>query len=119
MGKQELDVPPLSIEVTLIHYGAKSVPGGYGWKPIKCPFHNDRMASASVNTQLNGFRCHGCEVSGDPIKIIRQQEGMGFVEAVEFARSVLGASVERVPRTVSKSGKRNKLGRNKWRSILE
>lgn len=115
-----MEPPNLSIAVTLIHYGAKNIPSGYGWKQIRCPFHNDRMASASVNTEINGFRCHGCEVSGDPIKIIRSQEGISFKEAIAFANDVIGASVDSrsFSQSADKPKKRRPMGRNRWREIL-
>jgi DNA primase len=77
------------------------------------------MASAGVNLALNGFRCHGCDVSGDAIKVIRQVEHLGFEEACEFARTVVGAEFQKISRSVPKSGKRRKLGRERWKTVLE
>jgi len=113
--------PKLSIAAVLIHYGANSLPGGVGWKSMRCPFpeHNDRNASARVNLELGGFRCLACGVSGDAIKIIREREGMSFGQAVVFAREVLGASVETVPRSIHGPKKSGKLGRNRWKAILD
>lgn len=109
----------LSIVTVLEHYGAslRDVPSN-GWQNIRCPFHSDHMASAGVNIALGGFRCHGCNMSGDAIKVIEQVEHMNYGEAVDFAREVLGASVEKVSRPVPKRGKRRPLGRNKWKAIL-
>ena len=92
----------ISIAAVLEHYGGfVSVPDT-GWRAIKCPFHSDRTASASVNLELNGFRCHACGISGDAIKLIETQENMGFEEAIGFANEVLDQSHEELPRTASK-----------------
>lgn len=109
----------ISIAAVLRHYGARSVPEGAGWRDINCPFHSDAHASARVNTELGAFKCHGCGMSGDAIKLIRLKEQKGYAEAIEFAGSVLGESVENLPRTASKQKQRRPLGREKWKSILD
>jgi DNA primase len=110
----------LSIVTVLEHYGASlSGTPSAGWHPLRCPFHDDHMASAGVNIQLNGFRCHACDISGDAIKVIEMQEHMNYGEAVDFARKVLGASIETISRPVPKRRKRRKLGRERWKKILE
>jgi DNA primase len=86
----------LSIAAVLRHYGADVDVPDTGWRPIKCPFHSDRTASASVNIEIGGFRCHGCGISGDGIKIIEDQEHIDFEAALEFAREVLDQSMEEV-----------------------
>lgn len=113
------DKPELDIADVLNYYGAKTVPTGVGWHSVNCPFHGDTHASGRVNVELGAYKCHGCGMSGDAIKLIEDKEGIGFKEACEFARSVLGQSVTPVQRTVSKQAKRRPLGREKWKSILE
>jgi DNA primase len=110
--------PELTIADVLVHYGAESVPSGIGWHTMKCPFHEDSTNSAGVNTGVDAFTCHACPYSGGPISLIMRKESLGREEAHEFARSVLGASVSRIQRSVSKSGKRRPLGRERWKGIL-
>src|SRR3990167_6946278 len=50
---------------------------GSDWVAIACPFHEDRHKSASANPSLGRFVCHGCEVRGDVLDIVAQQEGHG------------------------------------------
>lgn len=109
----------LNIADVLRHYGATTVPEGVGWHSMKCPFHGDSHASGRVNVELGAFKCHGCPVSGDAIKIIRQQENLSYGDAIEFAGKVLGTSVTSVSRATDKPKQRKPLGRNKWKSILD
>jgi DNA primase len=100
----------------LEHYGAdmhrvREV----GWCAIKCCFHDDRSASASVNLDKDGFRCHACGVSGDALKIIMTQEGIGYIDALAFAETVLGESQSDLRRPVARETIRE---RSKWRDTL-
>lgn len=113
--------PSLSLASVLIHYGANRLPGGYGWKSMRCPFpeHNDSNASARVNLEAGGFICLACGVSGDAIKIIEDREGTNYAGAVKFAGEVFGASVTSVSSGVRQSKKSVKFGRHKWKDILD
>ena len=81
-------LPDFPIEQILIHLGADSVPTGTGWRRMRCPFHEDRTASASVST--TAFRCHSCEVRGDALKLLQTQLNLSFVEALNLARELTG-----------------------------
>jgi DNA primase len=115
------DAPLLNIGPVLIHYGARSLPGGVGWRTMRCPFpeHNDSQSSARVNIELGGFICLACGISGDAIKIIRDREGLSFGESIEFARKVFGASVSTISPGVRKSEKRKRIGRHKWSEVFD
>lgn len=75
-----------SIAKVLKHYGAERVPEGRGWRAMRCPFHDDSQASASVNGEA--FNCHACGVSGDAFKIIMEQENCDFKAAVRLAEEM-------------------------------
>lgn len=110
----------LTIDTVLTHYGAREVPQGVGWRPMKCPFHNDAHASASVNHDEQGaFKCHTCGVQGPPLKIIETQERLSREAAIEFAGTILGASVPELPRTNGRSKKRRPMGRERWSKVFE
>ena len=83
----------ISIEAVLEHYGATRVPTSTRWRAMRCPLHEDRMSSASVNTDKGLFKCFACDIYGDGLDIIQKQEGVDFAESVAFATRVLGASV--------------------------
>ena len=58
-----------------------------GWAQCRCPFHEDKHASASVNLSTGGFRCHGCGVKGDLVTFHQRLTGQPFRPAV---RDLLG-----------------------------
>jgi len=105
------------IEKVLEHYGADlHRTHGTGWRPIKCPFHDDRMASGSVNLDKGAFRCHACGVKGDAIGLIKTQEGIGYVDALRFAEDSLGAVVGDISRAARGSAPKRQPSR--WREKL-
>ena len=73
------------IIAVLQSYGV-SVREGIGWVAVKCPFHGDSNASASVNSEFGKFNCHGCDVHGDAWDLIQAHEGCTFKEAVELGK---------------------------------
>lgn len=97
----------VDIVAVLLHYGASPTISqlSTGEHSVRCPFHDDSTASGSVHTGLGLYNCHACGIGGDGLKIIMKQEGIGFGEAVEFARSVLGQSVQNIPDTTKKGSK--------------
>jgi len=92
------------IALVLKTYGADRVPSGRGWRSMKCPFHPDRHASATVSNDDNAFICFACEVKGDIFKIIMDKEGITFNEAKSRAETIAGTSGIKVSAT-------RKLGR--------
>ena len=47
-----------------------------------CPYHNEKTPSFTVNPSLGIFKCFGCGETGDVFKIVMDQEGISFPEAV-------------------------------------
>lgn len=86
-----------------------------GWRPVKCRFHEDRQASASVNLNLGGFRCHACGVSGDALKLLMEREGIGYRDACALAESLLGESLRGVRKPASRARPRPV---SRWRDKL-
>ena len=60
------------------------------WTSVRCPFHDDRRASASFNDVIGQFYCHGCEVHGDIFDITQAAEGISFLEAVTWVEERYG-----------------------------
>lgn len=56
--------------------------GGNFWG--KCPFHHEKTASFSVNTNGSFYYCFGCHKSGDVINFIMEIESLDFNDAVKF-----------------------------------
>jgi DNA primase len=47
----------------------------------RCPFHNDRNPSFSVDPGRGWWRCFGCGESGDAAALVMRLRGMTFPEA--------------------------------------
>jgi DNA primase len=50
----------------------------------RCPFHDERTPSFSVNAVDKFYYCFGCGAKGDLITFVRETEGLDFVGAVEW-----------------------------------
>jgi DNA primase len=54
----------------------------------KCPFHEDKSPSFTVNPESNLYYCFGCGVGGDGINFIQKYNKVNFVDAVlDLAKS--------------------------------
>lgn len=86
-----------NIGTILKHYGAKRVPEGGGWRSMKCPFHDDSLASAGVNHEKESFNCMACDMAGNFFVIIMKHEGVDFSEAKSRAEKIVGTSLSALP----------------------
>jgi DNA primase len=50
----------------------------------RCPFHEERTPSFSVNALDGFYHCFGCQRGGDTIRFVREIENLDFVEAIEW-----------------------------------
>ena len=55
-------------------------------KSAKCPFHDDRTASLSVNVETNVYMCHGCGEKGGAKSYLIQNRGLSEFEAQKLIR---------------------------------
>lgn len=92
-GIIEFDIE--DIIAVLRYYGSDGVVvGNKQWRPVRCPFHDDRQASAGVS-EGGGFVCHGgCDIKGDPISVVMKKEGIDFVGATRKFAEISGRSVD-------------------------
>lgn len=91
------------ISVILEYYGAR-VHTRRGWFSMKCPFHDDSHASASVSLDENAFACFACQMKGDGYGIIMKKEGVQFNEAVNIAKRIFDQSGKALPQRSSRGG---------------
>lgn len=56
----------------------------------KCPFHDDRSPSMSVNPQLGIYKCFACGAGGDVFKFLMEHEKIDFKAAVEWTAQETG-----------------------------
>jgi DNA primase len=50
----------------------------------RCPFHEERTPSFSVNPSEGLFYCFGCHKGGDMITFVRETQGLDFAGAIEW-----------------------------------
>ena len=77
-----------SLEDYLNSIGARLPRTSAGWRAMRCPFHEDKNASAGINIDEGQFKCHACEVHGDVYNLIMYKEGINYIEAVKFAEKI-------------------------------
>ncbi len=73
--------------------GDVNISGG-GKALSRCPFHNDRTPSCSIDDNLGVYHCFGCGASGNAIKFIMEADGLSFRNAIEQLASEIGVDVE-------------------------
>jgi DNA primase len=61
----------------------------------RCPFHNEKTPSFSVNRTRQMYHCFGCGASGNAISFLMDYSHLGFVEAVEDLAAFVGVDVPR------------------------
>ena len=61
----------------------------------RCPFHNEKTPSFSVNREKQFYHCFGCGASGNVISFLMDYERQTFVEAVETLAETLGVDIPR------------------------
>jgi DNA primase len=50
----------------------------------RCPFHDERTPSFSVNPERGFYHCFGCSKGGDAITFVRETENLDFSGAIEW-----------------------------------
>ena len=50
----------------------------------RCPFHDDRRPSLSVNPEKEKWHCFGCNAGGDAVTFVMRIENFGFKDAVKI-----------------------------------
>src|SRR3954469_22151553 len=50
----------------------------------RCPFHDERTPSFSVNAVDKWYYCFGCGAKGDLITFVRETEGLDFAGSIEW-----------------------------------
>ena len=73
----------------------------------RCPFHDEKTPSFSVNAERQFYHCFSCKVGGDVFKFVQETEKVGFLEAVELLSRRAGIPVPE--RRAGERGKRAAL----------
>src|SRR5947208_4739290 len=56
----------------------------------RCPFHEERSPSFSVDAGRGLYHCFGCGQGGDVIKFVRDTQGLEFADAVVWLAERFG-----------------------------
>ena len=83
----------------------------------RCPFHEEKTPSFSVNPVDKLYYCFGCGKGGDVISFVRDTEGLDFVGAVEWLAERFHVPIEveeASPRVEAERRRRERL-----RAVLE
>src|SRR5258708_2555081 len=60
----------------------------------RCPFHQERTPSFSVNRDMGVFKCFGCGVGGDAFKFVMLTESLTYPEAIRKLAARVGITIE-------------------------
>jgi len=70
----------------------------------RCPFHEERSPSFSVNPDKQFYYCFGCGAGGNALTFVMEYENIEFPQAVESLASGVGMTVPREPGRGSRDG---------------
>jgi DNA primase catalytic core len=80
----------VDIIILFSHFGVKLTPKGKGFTG-KCPWHEDKDPSLSVDRDKGLYHCFGCGESGDTFALVEKVKGVGFREALEYLKAYAGS----------------------------
>jgi DNA primase catalytic core len=80
----------------------------------RCPFHEERTPSFSVNPAKGLYHCFGCGKGGDVFTFVRETQGLDFAGAVEWL-----AERFRVPIEYEESAPGEEARRNRRRRLYQ
>ncbi len=83
------------------YYGGEVNTTRAGWTKIRCPFHDDRMPSATINVAEGVFKCWAGCVAGDGFAVVMWREGLDFPSSQRFIQDTIGASVRGISEAAS------------------
>ncbi|HEX6762144.1 MAG TPA: DNA primase [Gaiellaceae bacterium] len=77
----------------------------------RCPFHEEKTPSFSVNGIDKWYYCFGCGAKGDLITFVRETEGLDFTGAIEWLADRFGVPVEYEESTPAQDAARRRRDR--------
>jgi DNA primase len=64
----------------------------------RCPWHNDRRPSMTVNQERQTWKCWVCDIGGDVFNFVMQRDGVDFPTAVRQLAETAGIPIEQYSR---------------------
>lgn len=74
----------------------------------RCPFHQERTPSFSVNPEMGVFKCFGCGVGGDAFKFVMLTEGLTYPEAIRKLAARVNITIEEAQTEVASAESRER-----------
>ena len=78
------------VDIIDSHVPLKKMGANYS---ARCPFHNEKTPSFSVNRNKQFFHCFGCHASGNVISFLMDFNHLTFVEAIEELATFCGVEI--------------------------
>jgi DNA primase len=83
----------------------------------RCPFHDERTASFSVDVDKKLFFCFGCGEKGDVFDFVEKTQGLDFVQALEYLADRANVKLEQVAENPEQA--RRDAERQRLRALLD
>jgi DNA primase len=64
----------------------------------RCPWHNDRRPSMTVNQERQTWKCWPCDIGGDVFSFVMRRDGVDFPVAIRTLAELAGIPVEEYSR---------------------
>lgn len=80
--------------VDVVGSAVKLKKSGRNWQGL-CPFHSEKSPSFTVSQDKQFYHCFGCGAHGNAIGFLMENDGLGYVEAIEDLAKQLGMEVPR------------------------
>src|SRR2546429_5652961 len=77
----------------------------------RCPFHEERTPSFSVNAMDKLYYCFGCGAKGDLITFVRETEQLDFAGAIEWLADRFNVQIEYEETTPQQDARRRRRER--------
>src|SRR5579884_4482725 len=77
----------------------------------RCPFHEERTPSFSVNPATGLYHCFGCHKGGDVISFVRETQGLDFTGAIEWLADRFRVPLEYEEVSPEQAAKRDRRAR--------
>ncbi|QDV58372.1 DNA primase [Rosistilla oblonga] len=83
----------------------------------RCPWHDDKKPSLSVNPVRQSWKCWPCDIGGDVFSFVMRRDGVSFPEALKILADRAGIEIQRGVAPVEKGSVDDKatlLSAMKW-----
>jgi DNA primase len=117
IAEQSMEAVKTAVDMVDLVGGRTQLRKGRGRYTGRCPFHEERTPSFSVDPVKKTYHCFGCGRGGDAIQFVEETENLDFVHAVEWLADRYG--VELAHEESSPQEERRRAERKRLEALLE